>query len=209
MQRIASHGQAHGHGNTTAERLRQKRNSLVGVLMCNPAEEWRRVPGWPSYEISSLGRVRRGPRCLKPWRLANGRWQIRLSDRKRVKSFNTYRLVALAFLGDAPFPGAEVAHKDDDKDNNSLSNLKWCSHQENCADRRRNGKAPIGFRNGAYTQPHRVPRGETNGTAKLTWQAVKEIRQAKGGLDALANKFGVSRTTIKDVRRGHTWKVAP
>lgn len=169
-------------------------------------ETWRTVPDWPAYEVSDLGNVRRGDRLLKPWKTKAGRWQVRLWSGNAGKTFNTYRLVALAFLGAPPFPGAEVAHKDDDKDNNALGNLKWCSHQENCAERRQNGKAPIGNRNGAYTMPHRRRSGELNGLAKLTWDAVRHIRSTEASSRALAAEFGVSRTAIKDVRRGKTWR---
>jgi hypothetical protein len=142
---------------------------------------------------------------MKPWKTRAGRWQIRLSERSHTKSFYTYRLVAMAFLGPPPFESAEVAHKDDDKDNNALANLKWCSHQENCQDRRSNGKAALGLQNGAHTHPHRRPRGERVGNSKLTSATVREIRSASLSHRALARKYGVSKTTVGHIKRGNTW----
>lgn len=49
-----------------------------------------------------------------------------------------HQLVAEAFLGPRPFPGAVVLHWDDDGFNNHLGNLRWGSETENRADARRN-----------------------------------------------------------------------
>ncbi len=51
----------------------------------------------------------------------------------------------------------------------------------------------------------RPPRGEHNGNAKLSKAAASEIRETVGNLNALAEKFGVSRTVIAGVRRGDGW----
>lgn len=169
--------------------------------------EWRQVPGWANYEVSEDGRVRnRAGLELKPWRLRNGRWQLHLRANGKRKAFFTYQLVALAFLGPQPFAGAEVAHRDDDKDNNHRRNLRWSTHRDNCRDRRRNGRAAVGDRNGARLYPERVARGDGVWLSKLTEAVVSEIRAAPKGGMALARQFGVSVTTIKDVRRGKTWQ---
>jgi hypothetical protein len=60
---------------------------------------------------------------------------------KRTNIFPVHRLIAQAFLGNPPFGKPNVNHKDFDRQNNSPSNLEWCSQKENCrhtnhADRR-------------------------------------------------------------------------
>jgi hypothetical protein len=47
-------------------------------------------------------------------------------------------LILETYVGPCP-PGLEGCHKDDNKSNNSVTNLRWDTHVNNCADRRRNG----------------------------------------------------------------------
>lgn len=62
-------------------------------------------------------------------------------------------------------------------------------------------KGRSGFQNGAQR-----PRGEGHKRAKLTWDAVKEIRGYAGIADAaFARKFGVDRAAVRRVRLGETW----
>ena len=51
-------------------------------------------------------------------------------------------------------------------------------------------------------------RGEGNPKARLTPDAVVEIRQSSAPTVQLASKYGVNRTTIQRVRSGETWLVA-
>ena len=119
-------------------------------------EEWRRIPGHPSYEISSLGRVRsidRWVEQISPWgasmrRLLRGKI-LKLSTNRGgylcfvpspvrgVVMVHTY--AALAFIGPRPV-GLEIIHKDEVKTNNAWRNLKYGTKQENmrrCFDHRR------------------------------------------------------------------------
>jgi hypothetical protein len=58
---------------------------------------------------------------------------------------------------------------------------------------------------GRWKQPPVLP-GEANPLAKLTREAVIEIRSVKGNTKALAHKYGVSITAIKRARTGAGWK---
>lgn len=52
------------------------------------------------------------------------------------------------------------------------------------------------------------PRGERHGRAKLTAEAVREIRRARRAGDslwALATRYGVSQSAISRAASGHTW----
>lgn len=52
----------------------------------------------------------------------------------------------------------------------------------------------------------RSARGEVNGRALLTVFDVEEIRRSSEPAAGLAERFGVSKWTIYDVRRGRSWK---
>jgi transcriptional regulator with XRE-family HTH domain len=48
--------------------------------------------------------------------------------------------------------------------------------------------------------------GEKNGRSKLTEENVKEVLTSELNDRQLADKFGVTRSTISSVRRGESWQ---
>lgn len=116
-------------------------------------ERWLLVPGWETfYEVSDQGRVRSlgrdgvradGRRLIKKPRMLTARidykgyQRVTLSGARRWH-VGVHQLVLLAFVGPRP-DGQEARHLDDDKDNNSLSNLVYGTPSENRYDAVRNG----------------------------------------------------------------------
>ena len=105
-------------------------------------EEWRLVVGYEGlYEVSNTGQVRsldkydtkgrflRG-KTLKLLECSNGYLLIGLSKNGIRKVYLVHRLVAEAFIerSDGLY---EVNHKDENKKNNSVDNLEWCSKKYN------------------------------------------------------------------------------
>jgi hypothetical protein len=76
-------------------------------------ERWRHVQGYPEYQVSDLGKVRRrlkaGWRVLKPLVASNGYHQACLHSEGRGRRVLIHALVAAAFLGARP-ADAEVNH---------------------------------------------------------------------------------------------------
>jgi hypothetical protein len=165
--------------------------------------EWRTVPFASAYEVNESGEIRRRiagkgylpGMVLKPGtRHPFGYVKVRLTIDGKNKKFERHHVVAAAFLGPKPFPGAEVAHLDGSKDNDHYLNLKWTTHKENESHKERHG-----------TQP----RGEKNGTAKLSEEIVREIRAvypAQGSLTVLARRFGVNYQTISKIVNRKSWQ---
>ena len=92
-------------------------------------ELWAPVPE-SSYEVSSLGRVRRvgAQKCLVPYRDGKkGYVAVSLHGKQR----KIHQLVALAFLGARP-DGCVPNHKNGIKNDNRASNLEWVTQSENC-----------------------------------------------------------------------------
>lgn len=118
------------------------------------SEEWRAIPGWEGfYEVSTLGRVRsldrtletvRGPwrqrgRVLSPGMDTRGYQFIGLARGGKATYHRVHRLMALAFLGPEPYPGALVRHLNDVRSDNRIENLAWGTHSDNRNDSVRNG----------------------------------------------------------------------
>lgn len=96
-------------------------------------EEFRDVVGYEDlYEVSNEGRIRNKNtgRILKPNKIHNGYLQVSLCKDGERKPALVHRLVAQAFLPN-PNHYPQVNHKDEDKTNNSVDNLEYCTIQYN------------------------------------------------------------------------------
>lgn len=109
-------------------------------------EMWRDVKGFEGrYRVSNKGRVLSVHRCAKPGLCyiektmtiqsnKKGYREIKLRKPGVYQRYFVHRLVALAFI--EVVDGKDfVNHKDKDRKNNHVSNLEWCTHQENCDHR--------------------------------------------------------------------------
>lgn len=56
---------------------------------------------------------------------------------------------------------------------------------------------------------HRIAFGKRNGSTKLTEEQVTEIRESNLNQYALAEKYGVGQSTIRDIKLGMTWNLPP
>ena len=98
------------------------------------AEEFRIIDGFPDYMIGNYGTICRislrkevPQHKMKGYNLVN----LRTINGKMVSKL-THRLVAEAFL--PKIEGKDyVDHIDGTRDNNCVSNLRWCTFQENCS----------------------------------------------------------------------------
>jgi hypothetical protein len=98
-------------------------------------ETWVDVVGYEgSYSISNLGRVmshhRNKHRLLQSCTNGRGYAYVTLSQNGIGKSFRVHVLVAKHFLP-KPQGTVEVNHKDENKLNNQVDNLEWCSKKHN------------------------------------------------------------------------------
>ena len=173
-------------------------SSTPGFRDSLPDEEWRAVPGLERYAVSSRGRVcGLYGRLLSPWKAGSARQYlyVDLGTRRRA---TVHALVCEAFHGPKPSPDHEVAHTNGDSMDNSAGNLRWATRLENVADQIRHGTlhAPIYHRD-------QHPR------AKLSSAIVAGLRGrrfAYGEVVALADRYGVSGSTIHRAARGETWR---
>ncbi len=140
------------------------------------SERWLPVEGWPEYEVSDLGRVRRGNRILVQRSMESGYLYVTLLRPR--KDFRVHRLVAQTFIGPCP-DGFQCCHNDGDQNNNAAPNLRYDTPTANAQDRAKHG-----------TQC----RGVTHGRAKLTEAQVREMRKLhpKYNYTNLAERYGIT-----------------
>lgn len=84
------------------------------------------------YQVSNMGRVRsvKSGKIRKLSQGKTGYLSIGLHKNKQEKKFYIHRLVAHMFI-ENPNNFLEVNHKDENKTNNHVSNLEWCTREYN------------------------------------------------------------------------------
>ena len=112
--------------------------------MYNSIEIWKDIEGYEGlYQVSNRGRVKSLSRkvtnamfsinehFVKVVDNGNGYKSVSLWKDNKGKHFYVHRLVALAFVPN--YNGYKyINHKDEDKSNNDVSNLEWCTAKYNC-----------------------------------------------------------------------------
>ena len=164
-------------------------------------EIWKDIKGYDGkYQISNYGRVKsllRYKKILKPILQTKGYFYVSLC--KPNKNFTIHRLVAEEFI-----PNPEnlpcVNHKDENKHNNHVDNLEWCTYEYNnnygtCRERIR--KSLLNHPN----KSKKVYQYTLDGKFVKEWESTKEC--GRNGFDQ-SNISSCCRGERK-THRGYRW----
>ena len=128
-------------------------------------EEWKYIEGYEGlYQVSNYGRVRslfyrkkNQVQLLKLRKVTKGYLQVALWKNRKRKDFMVHKLVAEAFIPN-PNNYPQINHKDEDKTNNCVENLEWCTNEYNHNYGTRNIRAGGGINGSGSNQimPYRI-----------------------------------------------------
>ena len=112
---------------------RKHENNLIKLNV----EVFRSIDGYESYAISSFGRVKntKTGRILKAGNDKYGYLQVNLYYDGVMKTHKIHRLVCCTFI-DNPDNKECVDHKNNDRTNNDISNLRFATANENQQNRK-------------------------------------------------------------------------
>ena len=108
--------------------VRKHENNLIKLNV----EVWRSIENYDNYAVSSFGKVKNviTGRMLKAADNKDGYLRINSCDDGVMKTFTVHRLVACAFIDNQDDKEC-VDHKNNNRTNNHISNLRWATNKEN------------------------------------------------------------------------------
>lgn len=162
-------------------------------------EVFKEIKGFEGrYEVSNLGNIKSlmTGNLMKLGVTPFGylRVNLRYANCRKYKSYFVHRLVANAFIPN-PRNCKEVNHKDCNRTNNKVTNLEWCTRNENIKH---------SFEFGSASN-----KGLKNPNAKLNLTDVEAIRALAATKrfynKKIAKMFRVSSTLIDKIVKGINW----
>ena len=163
-------------------------------------EVWCPIKGYEGlYEVSDKGMVRSlkfwKERIMKPGSDKNGYLIVNLCKNGEKKMYLVHRLVALAFIPN-PDNLPQVNHKDEDKENNSVHNLEWCSSKYNANFGTRTKKISI-----KISKP--VLQYKKSGEFVREWKSATDVQR---NLGYFHNNISKCCNGIHKSAYGYIWK---
>ena len=160
-------------------------------------EDWKSIPEFSRYEISTEGNIRSIYRTLKP-HIKNGYYSIALIDNDgKRRGMLLHRIVALTYL-DNPDNKQTVNHIDGNKTNNKIGNLEWATNSEQNIHKNLNvDKKEFSTVSSRPVQLYDVNTNETLNTFKTAVLACKWIYDNNLQIFQIYKSFNDAKSTIK------------
>ena len=180
-------------------------------------EIWKDIEGYEGcYQISTMGRIKSidryvprkngklqhvHGRIMIPFDNGTGYKQVYLCKNGKTKVHYVHRLVALHFI-ENPNNFLEINHKDEDKTNNCVDNLEWCTREYNInygTINIRKSQKQLNDKNKSKV----VLQYSLDGTFIKEWKSTKDVQRNLGFDNSHISKC--CRNIIK-TSYGYIWK---
>jgi len=147
--------------------------NFLGYSACEDGSIWSSIKQH-GHKKRTYGKYKK----LKQTKSSRGYMVVTLSDKNgKQKQFLVHRIILSTFIGQ-PKDGQQCCHKNGDKTDNRLHNLRWDTPKKNNADKIDHGTDPI---------------GERNPKSKLTGDCIRSIR----------NEYSEGNITLKELGKRH------
>ena len=148
-------------------------------------EVWKDIDGWTGYQVSNQGRFKSfkkssNGRLLKPYLNKYGYLVVHLRDKDTNKVLQCYRIVLSTFEPISNSDTMEVNHKNENKQDNRLSNLEWVTHLENV-------RYGTGHKRSAISKSKKIMCVELNTVFNSVREASETMKVNYGNLSSCCN----------------------
>lgn len=178
-------------------------------------EVWKDIPNYEKYyQVSNLGRIKsiRNNKILSLRKDYRGYLDILLSVNGIKKRYKVHRLVGMAFIPN-PDNLPQINHKDENKENNNVLNLEWCTNKYNMnygtAPKRRlesfkkTLKSQTNKRNNNLWQPKKIIQYNIESNEIKRWNSIK---QASKELKIIPQNISECCRGKRKTAGGYIWK---
>ena len=150
---------------------------------------WKGIEGYDNYMVSSYGRVKniKTGRILKPLNHSGGYLTVVLYANEKINTLYIHRLVSHAFLLN-PLNRRCVDHRDHDKHNNNILNLRYASDIENGRNRGMHKNNTTNFK-GIHRHGKKYRAQITNGGKKIHIGLYETKEEASEAYEARAKEL--------------------
>ena len=160
-------------------------------------EIWRDIKNYEGlYQVSNWGRVKSlvdnhgkfREKILSPGKHGKGYLAVNLCKGGEHKRYTVHRLVLMTFSPVANMSELLVNHKDEDKTNNNLNNLEWCTTLYNNTYNDKHKKIGEKLRGKPLSEATKRKLSEANTGKKLSDETKRKLSKPIVQLDASINK---------------------